>query len=282
MLVDNYDKYKIEYVRIDSSEIIGYKPMYPILESKCKYVWVCGDSRYHSFEELDKKVFPHLFNDIDYIGMQIQSNEENDGTIYVDHSVFLSECFISSTCIGLSIYKTTIFDPLKQDESFRKQCDESFRNNYAFAWLGYFYTVYSFAEYRAAFVKVEIYDINKKTKKQVWAKRFFESWCQNVCELVDGLPDIYRNKDRLVSETWEKMNYDYIRNIHKAWVSGGLTKDIYMKYKTNGMLDRLECDERRVRFFACSPKWLVSLYYYVFKVYRKIGKLFNFIDDRYI
>ena len=41
--------------------------MFPILNTKAKYIWVSGDSRCHDFNYLDEKVFPYLKLDIDYV-----------------------------------------------------------------------------------------------------------------------------------------------------------------------------------------------------------------------
>ena len=134
---------KITYVRVDSNIEIGYKPMLPILNSKAKYVWVAGDSRYHNFKELDKKVFPYIKQGLDFILICIASNMENDGKIYKNDGEFLKECLISTTCIGLSIYKRELFDALKKDRSWMKECDRKYRHNYGFGWLGYFYEVFA-------------------------------------------------------------------------------------------------------------------------------------------
>ncbi|HBI62765.1 MAG TPA: hypothetical protein DDY31_16425, partial [Lachnospiraceae bacterium] len=87
----------LEYHHVDSNINIGYKPMLPILNSKSKYVWVAGDSRYHDFECLDRKVFPYLKKDIDYVIFHILNNEENDGKIYTNKNELLKECFVSMT-----------------------------------------------------------------------------------------------------------------------------------------------------------------------------------------
>lgn len=272
-------RYKLNYVKIDSSENIGYKPMFPILNSHSKYVWVSGDSRYHDFDELDKKVFIHIKNDIDYICMQIATNSENDGKIYQEKENFLRDCFVSMTCIGLSIYKTSLFDLLKTNQNVRKQCDSDFRDNYAFSWLGYFLSMYSYGSYKTAFVVTKIYDIKEKEKKQVWMKRFLESWCQNVCELMDNIPDCYGNKEFIIEDTWKKMKYFTMDSCYKARISGGINKSIYEKYISNGMLNRLHTNIDRIRIFATYPEFIIRVYYLCFRIFRKVGKLFKFVDD---
>ena len=105
--------YPIAYHKVPSDTPIGYKPMLPILKSECKYVWVSGDSRRHNFDELDNSVFSCIKNDYDYIVILADHffNEQDYSSNNLEK--FISDCFISTTCIGLSIYKTSIFDYLK-------------------------------------------------------------------------------------------------------------------------------------------------------------------------
>ena len=74
---------KVDYHRVDSSTIIGYKPMVSILETSAEYLWVAGDSRYHYFDELDEKVFPYIKDrSIDYVVINVGNNYQLPDTIY--------------------------------------------------------------------------------------------------------------------------------------------------------------------------------------------------------
>ena len=165
----NRDKIqKVEYHSVPSDTIIGYKPMIPIYNSTRKYLWVSGDSRYHDFNELDEKVFPFIKRNIDFILLWCLNNAENEGKVYTNKSDFLHDCFISSTCIGLSIYKLSLFDELKLNQDLIKEYDNLFMNNYGFAWLGYFYNEFAKGEHTAAFCKVAVKKVLNQKKKQSW------------------------------------------------------------------------------------------------------------------
>lgn len=264
---------QVNYHRIDSSVQIGYKPMIPILNSKADYIWVMGDSRTHDFSELDIKVFPLIKEQIDLITLHIVNNRENDGKIYDDEGSFLKECFVSSTCIGLTIYKRSIFAPLIESPHLQESYDSLFRRNYAFAWLGYFYSVLVLKPWKAAFVVAKIYNVLPDRKKQVWAGRFYESWVQNLCDLMDKIPDTYSTKKTVARETWEILGLDAYPNCFKARLSGGLNKSIYQKIKENGMLIRVTKRVGRVRLFALSPTWLVKTMDRAYRFYRSLKPL---------
>lgn len=257
---------KIDYYHIDPEIEIGYKPMLPILASSAKYVWVSGDSRYHDFNELDQKVFPYIKANIDYILLYTTYNEKHDGKIYTDLTEFIHDCFISSTCIGLSIYKTIMFDVLKRDNKLMEECDKKFRNNYGFGWLGYFYTVFAKGKNKAVFTVVNILSILPQKKKQIWAKRFYECWVKNLCEIADFIPDIYQRKDMIPYETWKRMKLDSFAYCYRARVSGGLTPQIFQEYKMNGMLSRVTKKNKRVEFFAKAPLLVINIIYFFYTI----------------
>lgn len=240
----------IHYHRIDSSVTIGYKPMIPILNSKAKYIWVSGDSRYHDFNILDTKVFIYIKENIDYIILHAINNEENDGKIYTSQNELLWECFISMTCIGLSIYKTTLFDPIKYNEQFVKECDLKYRENYAFSWIGYFLESYSMKKNNAVFSIVPTLNIRPEKKVQSWFKRFYECWCENLCDLMDALSDTYCNTEKVIKDTWKYMRLDSPLYCYKARKNGDLTKDKFEKYLQNGMLQRVSKQLDRIERFA--------------------------------
>lgn len=261
------DKFNIEndisikYKKIDPSTVIGYKPMYPILQSKAKYVWVSGDSRYHDFNELDKKVFPYIKQGIDYIVLHILNNSDNDGKIYNDLGEFIHDCFISSTCIGLSIYKTDIFKELKNNKDEMGKYHRLFDNNYGFAWLGYFYSEFAKGGNKAAFAKVAVNNIFPRRKVQSWAKRFYGCWVDDLCNIIDNIPESYTQKNSIPKETWEIMSLDNHAYSYRARVSGDLNIETYKKYKESGLLGRVVDDDSRIHFYAAAPMYQVNIVY---------------------
>lgn len=140
--------------------------MLPILESNAKYLWMSGDSRYHDFSEMDEKVFPLIKKGIDYIAFYWEQNEENFGKVFTDKSIFLKEAFVSVTCIGCSIYKLEMFSELKADKNWMNDCDEKYRHNYGFGWIGYFFEVFARSGSKAALPKIEIKNIFPKQKSR--------------------------------------------------------------------------------------------------------------------
>ncbi len=259
--IETYNKThpKINYVEVQPETEVGYKPMLAILNSHARYIWVVGDSRYHEFSDLDKKVFPYIKQGLDYIQLGVVANLENDGKIYTDKSEFLRECLISATCIGCSIYKTELFRSLKEDSKKMQECDEKYRHNYGFGWLGYFYESYAERDNKAVFVVVKINGILPKLKKQVWARRFYECWVENLCEVIDSLPDSYESKYYVPRETWKKMKLDSHAYCYRARSSGGLSPAIYIKYKNNGMLQRVTDKINRIHFYAAAPRWQIEI-----------------------
>lgn len=244
----------IEYNRIDSEIEIGYKPMLPLLKSDSEYVWVSGDSRYHDFEVLDDKVFRHVKEDVDYMVLHIINNAENDGKIYEELNEFLTDCFVSMTCIGLSIYKTELFAPLKQDKELIELCNRKYRKNYAFGWIGYFLEMFQLKQNRKAlFTAAPIIEIQPDKKIQSWFRRFYKCWCEDLCELMDNLPDSYESASRVPKETWGHMNFDSIDYICKVRKFGDLNEDTFNRYMENGMLIKVADQIERIRAFASTP-----------------------------
>lgn len=261
--------YEIKYARVCSETPIGYKPMLPILSSSSKYLWVCGDSRYHDFDDLDQKVFPYIKDDIDYILISVGFNDQNSGKIYSDRSELLRECFISTTCIGLSIYKLSLFAGLKADPHWMAECDRKYKENYGFGWLGYFFEAFAQGDHKAAFITIALHNIFLGSKKQAWAPRFYECWVENLCGIMDGIPESYTTKAVVPRETWTAMKLAGTHYSYVARMSGGLTPAIYEKYKQNGMLARVTDQEKKIRFFAYAPSWQVKLCYAPIRLRRK-------------
>lgn len=272
MFINENNEYynEIDYVSIPSETEIGYKPMLPIFRSKAKYVWIVGDSRYHDFEELDTKVFPFIKQGLDCIIIDAQPNPQNDGIIYTDKSDFLRDCFISSTCIGLSIYKREMFDCIKNNVEWLKECDRKYRHNYGFGWLGYFYEAFADGNNKACVAVIEIKHILPREKIQTWTTKYYECWVENLCDIMDYLPAVYVTKDLVPKETWERMKQTSLYHCCMARIRGGLSPEIYEKYKNNGMLQRVTTDLNRVRFYAYAPMWIIKILQFYLRVILKV------------
>ena len=281
-LIESFNKnakMQINYVRIDSDTTIGYKPMCPILQSQSQYLWLCGDSRYHDFDELDVKAFPFIKQRLDYILLQIVNNAENDGKIYTDLNDFFRECFISVTCVGLSIYKTEMFTDLRNNPELKKKYDDLFKRCYGFAYLGYFYNVFARGSYKAGFAKVKIHNILSKKKVQTWAKRFYGCWIEELCYIMDNIPETYKDKDAVLKETWKKMKLDKPKYCYNARKSGALNDELYMKYKKNGMIDRVLDDDKRIKFYAIAPVKDVERKYKLYSIITFPVKIIRYIKE---
>lgn len=266
-LINDRNAKRINYFRIDSNIHIGYKPMYPILQSQSKYVWVSGDSRYHDFDELDKKVFPYLNQGIDYVTMQILDGSNDEAKVYDDLGDFIHECFIPSTCIGLSIYKTDLFSELKLDLKKMEYYDNLFKENYAFAWLGYFYSIYAQNGHKAVCAKVHISNILSDKKIQTWAKRFYACWLVDLCQIIDNIPNCYSRKGDIPRETWQKMKLDSHLYCYRARKKGDLNAKSYEYYKENALLDRVVDCDKRIKFYAKAPMVVIEIVYKAYQFF---------------
>ena len=254
-------KQLVNYQRVDNV-VIGYKPMLPILNTKSSYIWVSGDSRYHDFDELDEKLFSLVKNkSIDFAVINFANQYMLPNVIYDNKDLMIKDCFVSSTCIGMSIYRTSIFDPIRNDQSLMDKYDKLFKDNYGNRWLGYFYSIYAMGEYKTALINVRIKSIMNRKKVQSWAVRFYGCWAEDLCSLVDKLPDSYVMKDRIPRDTWSIMNLNSISYGYKARKYGDLNKDKYIELINNGILQRLTDNLSKVKFFATAPIFLINSVY---------------------
>lgn len=268
-MIDSFNEnrnVKVQYHRVDEKTIIGYKPMLPILNTTSTYIWVSGDSRYQDFDELDEKLFPMIKNkDIDYAVIDIGNDHPRPDMVFDDKGKMIHACFVATTCIGMSIYRTAIFDIIRNDSSLLEQYDKKFGNNYGFAWLGYFYNVYAMGEYKAALVNAETKSILKKAKVQSWAVRFYGCWAEDLCQIIDSIPDSYADKDSIPKETWDVMKLDSISYGYKARKYGDLDADKYAELKKRGIIAKLTDKPGRIKFFATAPMPVIE---FVSGVYR--------------
>ncbi len=240
----------IKYYHVNSETSVGYKPTFPLLNVRSKYVWIAGDSRYHDFAILDQKIFPYLKKDIDYIILHAVNNEENDGKIYTDKDSFLKECFVAITCIGLSIFKTSIFTPIRTNSLLRSQCDQKYKDNYGFGWIGYFLEMFALQNYKALFSVVPVLSINPDKKIQSWAKKFYRCWIEDLCNLLDGISEKYRGTNAVIKGTWKYLSLDRPSYCYEMRKSADLNPETLNKYKNNGMLQRVTKHTNRLERFA--------------------------------
>ena len=264
----NYGKeIPITYHRIDERTNIGYKPMIPLLETTSEYLWVSGDSRYHDFNELDEKVFPKIKNrSIDYLCINTANNYKLPDAIYYDRGMMLHDIFIASTCIGLSIYRTAIFNPIKENKILLNKYDVLFKNNYGFGWLGYFYNVYALGNYQSMLVNAKVLSVLNKKKTQSWAVRFYGCWAEDLCQIIDNIPDSFIGKELIPKNTWNVMDLDAIPYCYLARKQGDLSKDKYKELKEKGYIERITDNPGRIRLFAEAPMPTIESIYAAYRV----------------
>lgn len=239
----------IEYYHVDSDIHIGYKPMLPLLHSRSKYVWVAGDSRCSDLDVMDEKVFPYLKQDIDCAVLHILKNDENDGKIYTDREEFFRDCYDSVGVIGLVIYKTALFEPLKNNTLLRTECDRKYKDNW-FAWMGYFFEMFALEEHKAVFAVVPLVNIKPDKKTISWISKYYGCWIEGSCDLMDGLADSYSGTETVLRNAWKYSAQDIPLNQYIMRKNGDLNKETYKKYKENGMLERCTRQVGRMERFA--------------------------------
>ncbi len=276
---------KVLYCHVSPSTNVGYKPMIPILESESEYLWVCGDSRYHDFDELDKKVFPYVKEKkIDYICINISNNYKLPDTIYDDKSKMLHDVFVASTCLGLSIYKMSIFDPIKKNPQLLKKYDDLFKDNYGFGWLGYFYNLYAMENHLTLLADVKTFPVLDKKKHLAWAVRFYGCWVEDLCQIIDNIPECYIGKNNIPKNTWKIMSLDAIPYCYLARKKGDLNAIKYKELENKGYFTRIIDDTKRIKKFAEAPMVEVECLYLAYRIYvfskRVINRVLSWRDHR--
>ena len=284
-VVEEYRKNsgEIEYHRVDDSVSVGYKPMFPIYNSKSEYLWICGDSRYHDFDQLEQVLFPCIKEKKhDYIVINLDHLVNLDDTVFMDENELFVSAFIPSTCIGMSIYRLSLFESLKNDPVLLERCDSSYKDNYGFGHLGYFYTVFSMGKYVSALLNVKTYEIMKKKKVQLWRTRFYGCWAEDLCAIVDRLPDSYLSKEKVLKEVWQTMRLDSFSYCYKARKYGDLNIEYFNKLIDEGVWKRLTNKQTRLKFFAIAPIRLLDFIFICYSGLRKLklicGSLTNTND----
>lgn len=263
---------RVGYVKVPSDVLIGQKPLWAIENSSAEYVWVSGDSRYPDFSQMDALVFPLVRDGLDFvtfypmdgIGPQVR---------YTDKDRFLYDAFASATCIGTSIFRAGLFEPLRKDESLRQRLDSLFDDNYGFAWLGYFYCLFGMHGSEAAYANVASRDILPSRKVQSWAKRFYGCWCEDLCKVIDGLPDdVYRGKGLVPKHVWDVMNLDSLDYCFRGRIGGDLTPANYSRFMESGMLERCTYGVDRMGRIASCPVSLARVFYFLLRSMRWVKR----------
>ena len=164
-VVENFSRVysiPVKYTYISDRLSVGHVVWEAIKQAKTDYVWVVGDSRRHSFEELDKKVFPYIKKQYEHIVLETIDNGENDGKIYTNKHQMIYDCLISMTCTGYYIYRRSIFDKVLNDKNLLEECNSKYDDNYGFTWMGYFLKAYSLDnEYKTVFTRVKTWSCVK-------------------------------------------------------------------------------------------------------------------------
>ncbi len=263
----------VDYEHLNANVLLGYKPVKALLTATTEYTWITADSRYFDYDDMDNKVFPKIKDKIDYIVMQIVNNENNDDKIYIDKSQFIHECFISTTCLGNSIYRNEIFKEIKNNTAERAICDQLFKENYAFAWLGYFYTEFAKKAYRVAFEKVKIINIYPEKKTPSWIRKFYGCWLVDLCEIVDNIPEIYNGKESIPAEVWKDMNLYGDAYSYMARKYGDLNSKSFNYFLDKGLISRITTNCKKIKFYALAPMPVVEIRYFIFRCTDKIDRI---------
>ena len=263
----------IKYKRVSSDTIIGYKSVMALMESKAKYVWIMGDSRYQDLEEMDVRVFPLIKENISFITFW-PDKRKADCCVYDNINEFLLENLDSTTCIGTSIYNADLFRQFVSDSVNKNNLDELFAKNYGFAWLGYTYCALASVEGKFAYVNISYSNINSDKKIQTWAKRFYGCWCDDLCDLIEKLPDSYHSKNDVIRHLWKRLNLDSWGYAFKSRLHGDLNNDNYKRMLDSGRLQICTPKIGRLYFVVNMPKVVVS---FVFCLYTFCAKMYHFI-----
>ncbi len=263
-IVRSFNKRSLEmnvlYTRVPSDTIPGFMQMQAINTSDSKYVWVYADARRVDFDEFDRKIFPIIKKGIDLLVFYGSDYSAQVG-LYTDLSRFVHSCIVQFTCTGCSIYNREIFECFRDNLELKKHCDDLFKDNYAFSWMGY--SLYALAQKKCIktyFSKVLVKPVLKK-KRSTWMKRFYACWIDDMIDITDNLPEMIRGKDTLLTEIWRKMELDRADYCYLGRTVGDLNRAKYEHYLNSGVLERICANKKRMRFYACSPIIFIYLAY---------------------
>lgn len=270
----------VQYVYISDKLSVGHVVWEAIKQAKTDYVWVVGDSRRHSFEELDKKVFPYIKKQYEHIVLETIDNGENDGKIYTNRHEMIYDCLISMTCTGFYIYRRSIFDRVLQDKNMFEECNSKYEDNYGFTWMGYFLKAYSLNdEYKTVFTRVKTYTIAPVKKIVRWNDFFFKCWVSDLCNIVDNCDSTYGVSDDLLKKVWNYLALDMSFKLFENRKAGVLNKHVYDKYAI--LIKRVSEHAEKIRDYAYSPEDDLEKYHQSWREDEEkefVSKIYKIID----
>lgn len=267
-----YAPFCIKYIHLNSNVRVDEKVLKAILDSNYKYTWPIGDSRLVNFADVKQKVLPSIETGCDFVCLWNNTVCDNDGKKYTKAVDFFYDCFWHATWLGGIIFKKEIFDALQNTKTYNDYMEKFYRND-GFSYLGVFYDLIAKKEIDASFVLIHIEEIGAN-KKTAWIKRYLEVWCDNLCYLVDHIPDEYNAaKDKVLKETWEILGLDGYDFCFKARQNDGINKEIYEYYKKLGLLNRVTKNVNRIKIFSTWPYPFVFGYWFVNKCFSKIKNI---------
>lgn len=271
----------IHYVYITDQLSVGQVVWEAIKQAKTDYVWVVGDSRRHSFEELDAKVFPYIKQQFEHIVLEILDNGENDGKIYTNRHEMIYDCLISMTCTGYYIYRRSIFDDLFENKNLLKECNSKFDDNYGFTWMGYFLIAYSLSnQYRTVFTRVKTYSIAPEKKVVRWNDFYFKCWVSDLCNIVDNCDASYCVCDDLLKKVWKYLSIDKSDKLYENRKAGVLNGCVYEQYAI--MINRVTEYAEKIRDFAYSREDNIEACYQFWREFEEkefVSKINKNIDE---
>jgi|GEM_PF-3255783 len=277
-----YD-YIIRYNRLPSNTTGGYKYIPPILATTCKYIMIVGDSRYHVIDDLANNVFPLIKSGrFDAISLSYFNNEQDEMKEYDCFNDYYYECFIPLTCCGMTIFKTSVFDAIKCNPNELTRYDMLYKGMFGFAYMGYYLEAFAKDSNKAITVKVPWHSINPQRKIQHWNIKFYECWCDELCEIMDRLPNTIQNKDIILKNTWETMKLDGFDDLYLARKAGGLTMIDYRRMVSKGYLQRVTSRTYRFKLMATMPLFLITPVYFIFRCIRKGIRLISWKQGEYL
>lgn len=253
----------IEYHKVDSSVVIGDKPILAMLGSKCKYIWVIVDRRLTYFDDLDQYIFPKVKAD-KYQAIilpdeaRIKSLNLPDEKEYGNLQECLKENLGTLQWFGQTIFKRDIFDGFSYNEKLIDYIRNEFNNELVgYRCIGF--EILALSQVKSNFkaymhlVSVDLYCDNSA---KAWGAHFYR---YAFGESVDILK--YITKGSLNSD-------DYVKKFHNTYATktylfsdeslyaGRVESDlqeIYDELLGKGYFDYIEIDKSVIEFYAKAP-----------------------------
>lgn len=273
-MLKSSEKYKnIKYIRLPDTTSGGYKYIPPILETQSKYIMIVGDSRCHCVRDLNERVFPLIKQGYDVISLSYFNDEPFESKEYNDANLFFEERFIPITCCGMTIFKTEVFESIRHNEIKRKDYNQKYQEMFGFAYLGYYLEAYAEKDRLSVAVKIPWHKLKAQKKVQYWNKKYYECWCDELCQIMDHLPNVYLQKDEILQRTWNRLHLATYDIIAQAKNAGGLTYNDYKRMVSKGYLKRVTKRIGRFRFSSIMPIWLFNFWFFFFRAIRKTLRL---------